>query len=154
MKRESSLLARHASCRTRHVSRQRSYHTARRAQNEQLSRCVSRLWGPGAEDTSRTEPLVLDADEPPVLLGQNAGPNAGEIVLYVLASSIFTAAAQGFLAHSDDMRPGFSGVNVTCRVKSDAPREQIEALCAHVQRTSPVLDVIRNPVPVSICLLD
>jgi hypothetical protein len=39
-------------------------------------------------------------------------------------------------------------------VKSNAPREKIEALCDYVQKTSPVLDIIRNPVPVTVTLAD
>jgi hypothetical protein len=37
-------------------------------------------------------------------------------------------------------------------VKSDAPREKIVELCNYVQRTSPVLDMLRNPVPVTVTL--
>jgi hypothetical protein len=37
-------------------------------------------------------------------------------------------------------------------VKSDASREQLEALCAYVQKTAPVLDIITNAVPVTISL--
>lgn len=131
--------------------------------------------GAGQEDASRAEPFVLEGDEPPVLLGSNRAPNAVEAVLHALASClavglVYNAAAQGisvdslafdlegdldlrgFLGLSDRVRPGYEGIRVTYQVKSDAPREKIEELCAHVQRTSPVLDIIRNPVPVSIRL--
>ncbi|NLD74116.1 MAG: OsmC family peroxiredoxin, partial [Chloroflexi bacterium] len=37
-------------------------------------------------------------------------------------------------------------------VESDAPRDQIEELCEYVQETSPVLDIIQNPVPVEVTL--
>src|SRR5690606_29472764 len=54
----------------------------------------------GEEDTSRTEPFILDGDEPPVLLGGNLAPNAVEVVLHALASClvvgfVYNAAAQG-----------------------------------------------------------
>jgi hypothetical protein len=39
-------------------------------------------------------------------------------------------------------------------VKSDAPREKLVELCNYVQKTSPVLDIIHNPVPVTILLKD
>ncbi len=55
---------------------------------------------------------------------------------------------------SNQVRPGYQNIHVFCQVKSDAPREQIEALCEYVQKTSPVLDAIRNPVPVTIALQD
>ncbi len=138
---------------------------------------IQGFYGAGSEDASRTEPFVLDGDEPPVLLGENAGPNAVEVVLHALASClavgfIYNAAAKGiqvdaldfdmkgnidlhgFLGLSEEVRPGYSNIELTYRVESDAPREELEALCAYVQKTSPVLDIIRNPVPVSIELVD
>jgi uncharacterized OsmC-like protein len=57
-----------------------------------------------------------------------------------------------FLGLSEQTRPGYQEIRVVYRVKSDAPREQLEALCDYVQRTSPVLDMLRNPVPVQITL--
>lgn len=136
---------------------------------------IQSFYGAGSEDSSRTEPFVLDGDEPPVLLGENAGPNAVEVVLHALASClavgfIYNAAAQGihvedlefdlegdldllgFLGLSETVRPGYNNIRLTYRVKTDAPREKVEELCAYVQKTSPVLDIIRNPVPVSITL--
>jgi hypothetical protein len=61
--------------------------------------------GAGQEDTSRSKPFILEGDEPPVLLGSNAGPNAVEAVLHALASClavgfIYNAAAQGFNVES------------------------------------------------------
>lgn len=136
---------------------------------------IQRFYGAGQEDTSRAEPIVLEGDEPPVLLGGNAGANAVEAVLHALASClsvgfIYNAAAQGirvdslsfrlegdldlhaFLGLSDQVRPGYEGIRLTYRLKTDAPREKVVALCEYVKKTSPVLDIIRNPVPVSIHL--
>ncbi len=136
---------------------------------------IQSFYGAGAEDTSRAEPFYLEGDEPPVLLGNNAGPNAVEAVLHALASClavgfVYNAAAQGirvdalefelegeldlhaFLGLSDEVRPGYKGVELTYRVESDAPREKEVELCEYVQRTSPVLDLLRNPVPVSVKL--
>jgi hypothetical protein len=59
----------------------------------------------------------------------------------------------GFLGLSNEVRPGYEGIRVRYRVEADAPREKIEELCAYVQRTSPVLDVLRNPVPVRVELV-
>jgi uncharacterized OsmC-like protein len=96
-------------------------------------------------------------------------------VLHALASClavgfIYNAAAQGirvddlefdlegeldlhgFLGLSKEVRPGYKGINLTYRVGSDAPRQQLEELCDYVQQTSPVLDIIANAVPVSISL--
>ena len=136
---------------------------------------IQGFYGAGAEDTSRTEPLYLEGDEPPVLLGNNAGPNAVEAVLHALSSClavgfIYNAAAQGitvealdfelegeldlhaFLGLSDEVRPGYKSIELTYRVESDAPKEKVVELCEYVQKTSPVLDILRNPVPVSVKL--
>jgi hypothetical protein len=57
-----------------------------------------------------------------------------------------------FLGLSDKVRPGYENIRLSYRVKSDATREKLEALCDYVQKTSPVLDIIRNPVPVTVDL--
>lgn len=153
-----------------------------RAHNEWIGGGHSRtmiqgFYGAGQEDTSRSKPFILEGDEPPVLLGGNAGANAVEAVLHALASClavgfIYNAAAQGvnveslsfdlegdldlraFLGLSKDVRPGYEGIRLSYRVKSNAPREKIVELCNYVQSTSPVLDIIRNPVPVTVSLKD
>lgn len=138
-------------------------------------RCQSTIesfYGVGGEQKhSRTH--VIEGDEPAVLLGDDTAPNAVETVLAALASCLavgyaYNAAAQGiaiedleftlegdldlqgFLGLSDQVRPGFQNIRVSYRVKSDAPRQKLEELCDYVQRTSPVLDIIRNPVAVSV----
>lgn len=129
----------------------------------------------GEDDTTRAEPFVLHGDEPPVLLGDNRGPNAVELVLQALAfcyavGYVANAAAQGieidrmdyevegdfdaraFLGQ-DGPRPGFTQIRVTGTVSSpNATDEQLTELCQYVQDTSPVRDVLANPVPVSTSL--
>jgi uncharacterized OsmC-like protein len=132
---------------------------------------IGRFVHAGAEDTSRSEEFHLTGDEPPVLLGSNAGPNAVELVLQALAfcyavGYVANAAAQGItIEHmeydvegdldlrtflgQDGPRAGFTGIRVTTRVSSpNATREQLTALCRYVQDTSPVRDILANPVPV------
>jgi hypothetical protein len=70
----------------------------------------------GEQDSSRGASFVLHGDEPPVLLGQNRGPNAGRV----------------------------SGPN--------ASADQLTELCQYVQDTSPVRDILANPVPVKTSL--
>jgi uncharacterized OsmC-like protein len=131
------------------------------------------FWGAGQEDSSRAAPFTMDGDEPPVLLGQNRAPNAVETVLHALASCLaigfaYNAAAKGidvrslefdlegeldlhgFLGLSNETRAGYHGITVTYRVDADATPEQIDELCQYVQRTSPVFDIISNPVPVTV----
>jgi uncharacterized OsmC-like protein len=137
---------------------------------------IQGFYGAGQEDSSRAEPLILTGDEPPVLLGQNAGANAVEAVLHALASClsvgfVYNAAARGievrslefdldgdldlraFLGLTEEVRPGYNNVRVRYRVDADAPRATLEELCEYVQRTSPVLDILRNPVPVDVELV-
>ena len=149
-----------------------------RAENEWMEGALSRttiqsFYGAGQEDTSRSEPFIMEGDEPPLLLGENRAPNAVETVLHALASCIsvgfiYNAAAQNikvddlkmnlegdidlhaFLGLSDTKRPGYENIRLTYTVKADASEQQLKDLCEHVQKTSPVLDVIQNPVPVSI----
>lgn len=134
---------------------------------------IQGFWGAGQEDASRAQPFVLEGDEPPVLLGSNNAPNAVEAVLHALASCLavgvaYNAAVQGieirslefdlegeldlhgFLGLAPDVRPGYQNVRVTYRIDCDAPDDKIDELCAYVQKTSPVLDILRNPVPVSV----
>ena len=59
-----------------------------------------------------------------------------------------------FLGLSDNTRPGYENVKLTYRIKSDAPSAKIVELCNYVQKTSPVLDILRNPVPVTVELVD
>ncbi len=136
---------------------------------------IQGFYGAGGEDISREEPFVLVGDEPPVLLGENAGPNAVETVLHALASClavgfVYNAAAKGievesldfeiegdldlhaFLGLSETKRPGYEGIRVNYSVEADAPREDLVELCEYVQETSPVVDVLRNPVPVTVSL--
>lgn len=129
----------------------------------------------GEQDTSRGAPFQLQGDEPPVLLGSNRGPNAVELVLQALGfcyavGYVANAAAQGididrmeyevegdldvrpFLGQ-DGERPGFTQIRVTGTVSSpNATKEQLTELCQYVQDTSPVRDIIANPVPVQTSL--
>ncbi len=137
---------------------------------------VQGFYGAGQEHT-RERALELVGDEPLVLLGADGGPNAVEVVLHALASCltvgfIYNAAAegirveslefevegdvdlQGFLGLSAKVRPGYNDIRLRYRVRSDAPRDKLEEICDYVQRTSPVLDILRNPVPVSVDLVD
>jgi len=136
---------------------------------------IKSFYGAGQEDSSRDAPFIVEGDEPPVLLGDNKAPNAVELVLSALASCLtvgfaYNAAAQGvklhslefsmegdvdlhgFLGLSETVRAGFENIRVTCRVSSDAPSEKLNEIWARVQKTSPVLDICRNPVPVTLAL--
>jgi uncharacterized OsmC-like protein len=120
-----------------------------------------------------TEPLVLEADEPVVLLGEGAGANPMDYLLTGLAaclttSLVYHAAARGiqldevecrlegdldlhgFLGLSETVRSGLEKVKVTLRLKADVPDETLEELCRLAQKHSPVFDILSKPVPVSV----
>jgi uncharacterized OsmC-like protein len=133
---------------------------------------IKEFYGAGQEDTSRTEPFVLDAGEPPVLLGENEAPNAPEYVLHALAACltgtiVYHAAArgivldglectiegdldvQGFLGLDDTVRPGYQQIRVTFKATGNFDDEQLAEL-ASLTSYSPVRDIVSNPVPVAI----
>ena len=132
---------------------------------------VKGFYGAGQEDTVRTEPFLLEADAPPVLLGEDHGAYPAEHVLHALAaclttSLVYHAAARGiaieavesrlegeidlhgFLGLSDQVRTGYRNIRVNFKVKTDAPAESLRALC----QFSPVYDIVSNPVPVAISI--
>jgi uncharacterized OsmC-like protein len=133
---------------------------------------IKAFYGAGQEDTSRSEPFVLDSDEPPVLLGNNLAPNTAEYVLHALAACltgtiVYHAAARGialdgleatiegdvdlhgFLGLDDTVRPGYANIRVAIKATGDFDDDQLAELASLV-RYSPVRDIVNNPVPVTI----
>jgi uncharacterized OsmC-like protein len=117
----------------------------------------------------------------PEMMGTNNSPNAVAYILHALASSLavgitYTASVwgiicdglqidlegkldlQGFLGLSEDVRPGFQEINVraiiSCANLTENYLESLRALNEHVQRTSPILDMLRNPVTVNVELIE
>src|SRR5688500_13592060 len=65
-----------------------------------IDRSSKSFTAPDRRTSTRTAPFVLDADEPPVLLGEDRGANPVEFVLHALAaclttSLVYHAAARG-----------------------------------------------------------
>jgi uncharacterized OsmC-like protein len=135
---------------------------------------IDGYYGAGQE-ARHAQRLEIAGDEPPVLLGTDTAPNAVEAVLHAIGSCVavgfaYNAAARGirirelrfrsegeldlhgFLGLSDTVRPGFQAIRFDVWIDADAPRETLADLCAYVQKTSPVLDIVRNPVPVTVTL--
>lgn len=121
------------------------------------------------EDIEHRQEFVLEADEPPVLLGEDRGANPVEHLLNALVtclttSLVYHAAARGividelestiegdmdlrgFLGISDEVRKGYENIRVSFRVKSDASPRDLEE-CA---RFSPVFDVVTHGTPVDL----
>jgi uncharacterized OsmC-like protein len=130
---------------------------------------IKGFYGCRAEDETRSEPFVLDADEPSVLLGQDRGANPVEFVLHALASCLTTSMVyhaasrgivieavdstlegdldlRGFLGISNTVRKGYQRIRVRMRVKTDASPQKLRELA----QFSPVYDVVSNSVPVEV----
>ena len=135
---------------------------------------IKNFYGAG-KDNQREEPFVLDADEPPVLLGQDTAPNPVEYLLHALVACVTTslvyhAAAKGikleevetraegeidlhgFLGLDDNVPRGYKNIQIKFRIKADVPDEQLEELCRLGPTYSPVFDSITRAVKVEVGL--
>jgi uncharacterized OsmC-like protein len=127
------------------------------------------------QDHEHKKPFVLDADEPPLLLGRDIGPNPVEYALTALAACVTTsivyhAAAkgvtirsmesrlegdidlQGFLGIRDDVPRGYKEIRMYVNIDADAPPEKLEEIVQLGPTYSPVFDTITRAVPVSVQL--
>ncbi|OPY34980.1 MAG: OsmC-like protein [Methanomassiliicoccales archaeon PtaU1.Bin030] len=118
-------------------------------------------------------PFVLESDEPDVLLGKDTAPNAIVSLLHALASSlsvsiVYHAAMRGididkltislegdvdvhgFLGMSKEVRPGFQDLRVKVSLESGAPEDEISDLVRYAQTVSPILDSLRNRIPLDV----
>jgi uncharacterized OsmC-like protein len=133
---------------------------------------VNKFHGAGQEQ-SRPKPFVLEADEPPVLLGKDSAANPVEHLLHALASCLTTsmvyhAAArgiqieevesslegdldlQGFLDLDPKVRKGYQGIRVKFKIKANVADGQLEEIAQLGSGHSPVFDSLTNGVPVSV----
>lgn len=124
-------------------------------------------------------PVIVD--EPLHLFGENTAPAPGEIVLSALGGCLgvgITAVAtyreikltrlEIFLeadigntaawgAGGAERKPeemGFKEIRVKVVVEGDATREQLDDIVHHANFFSPVANTLRNPVPMSIEMVD
>lgn len=136
---------------------------------------ILNIYGAGEEQPARSEPFVLDADEPALLLGTDAAPNPVEFLLHALTACVTTslvyhAAAKGIRIESVESRTegdidlrgflgidptvprGFQDIRITFKIKADVPDEQLEELCRLGPTFSPVHDTVTRAVNVSVNL--
>jgi uncharacterized OsmC-like protein len=128
----------------------------------------------GAKEVhAHDRPFELDADEPPVLLGEDTGPNPVEYLLTALASCVtsslvYHAAAKGieirgvksrvegdldlrgFLGLSEDVPKGYKQIRMVFTIDADISDEQKEELVRTGQKYSPVFNTVFNATPVSV----
>jgi uncharacterized OsmC-like protein len=130
---------------------------------------VDGFYGAGQE-ISHLQTFVLNADEPPILAGQDSAANPVEHLLHALAgcltsSIVYHAAVEGieieelesklegdldirgFTGISPDVRKGYKNVRVTFRIKTN--HENLDDLKA-LMDFSPVLDTVRNGTDVKL----
>ena len=130
----------------------------------------------GAEKVHEHEKVFdLDADEPPLLLGEDIGPNPVEYLLKALAgcltsSLIYHAAAKGitvrgvqsrlegdldlrgFLGLSKDVKVGYENIRVYFKIDADISESQKQELIEMAQKYSPVFSTVINQTLVSVQL--
>jgi uncharacterized OsmC-like protein len=134
---------------------------------------IQSFYGAKEEHSERKARLDYDIDEPPILLGEDSGPNPVEFLLVGLSGCITTtlvanAAARGvefrsleselegdldlrgFLDLDPNVPVGYKEIRLTFTVDSDATQEQLDELAAFARDHSPVSATIRNPTPVNV----
>ena len=132
------------------------------------------FYGALQEDDSR-ETLYFDIDEPPVLLGENKGPNPVEYLLVGLSGCLTTAMVahaaakgielrsvesrfegdidvQGFLGMSEEIPVGYKEIRVSFKIDADISEEEKEELIRMAKKYSPVTNTILNQTPVNVTL--
>lgn len=134
---------------------------------------VKGYYGAGEEHDKRAVSMTFDEDEPPVLLGNDKGPNPVEWVLVGLSGCLTTslvahAAAKGvelrsveselegdldvrgFLNLDPGVRNGYQNIRVHFTIDADASDDEIRKLVKVAQQRSPVFDIVTNQVPVQV----
>lgn len=117
-------------------------------------------------------PTDVGADHPEVLVGADHAPTPVEYVLHALAACLTAGLANiaaargvrltevsstvegdidllGILGLSDEVRNGFSGINVSFRLRGDDP-DKLRQVVEQSRRRSAVYDIVTNGVPVTI----
>ena len=129
----------------------------------------------GLRSETKIRQFSLTIDEPPTLGGTDTGPNPVELVLAALATcqeityrAYATALGiplesvsvnlegsldlRGFFAVKDGVRSGFNDVRGVVNLKSSASASDLAKLKDVVDAHCPVLDILREPVPVDLRL--
>ena len=122
------------------------------------------------QEIAHKQKFEMDADEPPILAGEDEGANPVEHLLHALASCVTTSMVahaavrgihveeveselegeidlRGFLGLSDEVPKGYTDIRVKFKVKAD-PKDlaRLEELIEY----SPVFNTLTHGVPVSI----
>jgi putative redox protein len=129
--------------------------------------------GEGFNSTAAVRQFTTEVDEPTGLGGKDSAPNPVEYILVALGSCqeityrLYADALgiplsgvsvklrglvdlRGFFAVDPSVRPGFQRIEAVVTLESPAPEEDLRRLKETVDRHCPVLDILRNPVPVAL----
>lgn len=121
------------------------------------------------EEVAHKQPFELDADEAPILAGNDEAPTPVEHLLNALATCLTTAMVahaavrgieidelgsevegeidlRGFLGIANDVPKGYTNIRVTFHAKSDADLEQLQSLAQY----SPVYNTLLSGVSVDL----
>jgi uncharacterized OsmC-like protein len=125
------------------------------------------------QQVQHTVKFEMDADESPILLGNDEGANPVEYLLHALAacvttSMVYHAAARGihvdavestiegdldlrgFLGVDPNVRNGYQRIQITMKIDTDADERQWNTLTKLGPTFSPVFDTVTKGVPVDI----
>lgn len=125
------------------------------------------------QEISHQRQFLLEADEAPVLLGNDLGANPVEHLLHALAacvtsSMVYHAAARGiridevessmegnidlkgFLGLDNNVRNGYENIRMNFKIKADVPDDQLQAICDMGPKFSPVFDSLSKGVPITV----
>src|SRR5262245_8393247 len=143
--------------------------------NGGLNRSTIKNFYGTSQEHQHQEPFTVEADEPVLLLGNDAAPNPVEYLLHALAACVtsalvYHAAAKGiqlqeveskvegeidlhgFLGLDENVRRGYKKIKMTFRIKADVPDEQLDELVQLGPTFSPVFDSVTKGVPVEVAL--
>jgi len=139
-----------------------------------LNRSTAReFYGTSQEQSDRRKTFVLDADEPPLLLGRDKAANPVEHLLHALAactttSIVYHASArgvkirsveariegdidlQGFLGIDENVRNGYQQIRMVYDIDADATPEELQDIFARGVARSPVFDTVTKGAPVKV----
>jgi uncharacterized OsmC-like protein len=141
----------------------------------ELSFAARTRWTGGvASVTEVREHEGIAVDEPAALAGVDGAPNPVEYLLAALGSCLTVGYVAGATARGIELRSlelelegtldlgvflgltqghaGYKRVDVTTTIESDATAEELEALHAHVVKTSPVGHTLTNPIELDVKL--
>ena len=134
---------------------------------------IEGFFGTG-QDLAHEQTWTLDADHPPVLVGQDQGPTPVEYLLHALAACLTSGLANiaaargvtldevtstvegdinllGILGLTDgSVRNGYEQIRVKFHVEGDADDEALRGIVEQSRRRSAVYDVLTGATPVVI----